>query len=308
MRYGLAAACLLLSVSSFSQKVTWNRFTLTEENDFLNILPRGLDRYYSQGLRLALNYQHEHTRHWRLIHPGAGPNAVQEYEVSLTQQLFTPSHTQTPFFQFTTDRPYAACAFLSHAAVSTDTITHNRFTSRLDIGIMGPAALGQEIQTFFHTLTREPVPQGWGNQMQNDIYLNYLVEWNKELRLSKKLIAGSVVQINAGTIYNNAAVGLSLRTPPGNLKNLFRYEFFFRPTLRLVLYNSLLQGGLLAHAENNIRQYFLTNTSLLVGQGQAGFAIKRKKKSFVYSTTFLTREFHSGFTHFYSGITLGFDF
>ena len=41
-------------------------------------------------------------------------------------------------------------------------------TVEIDVGMVGPAALGEPIQTKWHQLIGSPQPRGWGNQIPNE--------------------------------------------------------------------------------------------------------------------------------------------
>ncbi len=52
-------------------------------------------------------------------------------------------------------------------------------TVELDLGMIGPAALGKQVQTEWHKLVGVATPQGWGNQLHNEpgLLLAYIEKW-----------------------------------------------------------------------------------------------------------------------------------
>ena len=58
MRFLVSTLALMFvfCYSAEGQRVKWKSFRLTEENDFFNVKPRGIDRYYTQGVRFELTY------------------------------------------------------------------------------------------------------------------------------------------------------------------------------------------------------------------------------------------------------------
>ena len=59
-------------------------------------------------------------------------------------------------------------------------VVENRLqTVELDLGMIGPAALGKPVQTEWHKLVDADIPQGWGNQLRNEpgVLLAYLEKW-----------------------------------------------------------------------------------------------------------------------------------
>ncbi len=94
----------------------------------------------------------------------------------LGQNLYTPRRITVaqpqPF-----DRPWAAWLYIGGVAQSVE---RNRLqTVELDVGMIGPAALGKLVQTEWHKLVGADQPQGWGNQLHNEpgVLLAYLEKW-----------------------------------------------------------------------------------------------------------------------------------
>jgi hypothetical protein len=62
----------------------------------------------------------------------------------------------------------------------------------LSVGVIGPAAGGEEIQTAIHRNTKNDLPHGWRYQIQNDFILNYTLTYEHCL-----LQLGQVLDITA---------------------------------------------------------------------------------------------------------------
>jgi lipid A 3-O-deacylase len=136
--------------------------TVDIENDAV----AGTDRDYSSGLRL--NYVSPvgdlpdfASRAGRVLY-GAGDQRI---SIGLSQSIFTPANTQIdppdPH-----DRPYAAELTANFALIQD----HDDWRSVLgvDLGMVGPAALGQELQNGFHGLIGDTPNRGWGYQIHNE--------------------------------------------------------------------------------------------------------------------------------------------
>ena len=135
--------------------------TLRIENDALN----GTDRYYTAGEHLG----------WTSA-PGQVPDGIaslaralwgdgqQRIGLGLTQLLFTPENTQTippnPH-----DRPYAGLLLAGASLIEDSARTRN--VLGLDLGVIGPAALGADVQNGFHTVLGETTTSGWSAQLPN---------------------------------------------------------------------------------------------------------------------------------------------
>lgn len=143
-----------------------NEFQIYIENDKWT----GTDRYYTNGLkfgfgtdagRLAdlLNAPSESLLR-RITH---GTGCVQ-LGLFFGQNMYTPRRITVAAPQ-PNDRPWAAWLYVGGVAqrVEQDKLQ----TVEIDIGMVGPAALGRQVQTEWHHLVGADTPQGWGNQIPN---------------------------------------------------------------------------------------------------------------------------------------------
>lgn len=210
---------------------------LLYENDFF----AATDRYYTQGIYLEVVHPaiaRSPLRHV-LITPSRHPTRV---GVAFGDEGYTGSDLKQSEI-VPGDHPWAGTKQLHAFAISTDTLRHRRLSSQLTIGLIGQGAAGREIQTFIHERTGNTIPQGWGNQIRNDVILNYAV--TAEQRLAA---AGNTVQLwssaaaRAGTFQTSLSLGGTLLA--GRIGRLHVYA---APALRLVGYDATLQGGMFNH-------------------------------------------------------------
>ena len=107
--------------------------------------------------------------------------------LSLGQLMYTPTSTER--YELVEDgRPYAAYLYGGIAY-------HTRSDGQLDIvelniGMVGPAALGHETQDFIHDLRGFEKYNGWDNQLRNELGLQLIVE-HKE-RIFQGKVVGTV--------------------------------------------------------------------------------------------------------------------
>lgn len=137
------------------------------ENDML----AHTDRYYTNGIKVGVGRAFESFAgglkspsnallHWLT---DAGPEA--EVGVFFGQNMYTPSDIRKAENQ-PNDRPWAAWLYAGAAA---QRVKANRLDSvELDVGMVGPAALGEQVQSAWHRLIGAPQPQGWANQIPNE--------------------------------------------------------------------------------------------------------------------------------------------
>jgi len=98
--------------------------------------------------------------------------------VSLGQLIYTPADRDATALQVD-DRPYAGYLYLGFGF-------HARTSDRLDsvgvnLGVVGPAALGEQAQDAIHDLRNIKKFQGWDNQLRNEPALQLVYE--NKLRL-----------------------------------------------------------------------------------------------------------------------------
>ncbi len=295
-------------VPSVGQRVKWEAFRLTEENEFFNVTHRGIDRYYTQGMRFEFTYQVSDRKFIERLLIPASSSAINTYSVSLSQQIFTPKLTDSYFFAG--DMPYAGALYFSESLESLDTTAQFRLSTRLDAGLIGPLSFGEQTQLLFHKIIHNDLAVGWSTQLRNDIYLNYSLKAEKSLTKPNSLFkVEGKGELNLGTVLISAVPGVNLSINNWlNRSKKFSWQVFFKPEARLVFFNALLQGGMLnqANAGEFYSQYFINRIKPVVYSHSMGFRIRYNKFDFLYRQVNLTREFTGQQPHYYS--TLMFTF
>ncbi len=141
-----------------------SEFQLFVENDML----ARADRYYTNGIKLGGGVPFD-----LLQFPAAEllrqltPEDSGKIHLGLFvgQNLYTPQSITISQPQ-PLDRPWAAWLYLGGAAQRTK---GNRLdTVEIDLGLVGPSALGREVQAGWHRLIGSPQPMGWHNQIGNE--------------------------------------------------------------------------------------------------------------------------------------------
>ena len=176
------------------------------ENDML----ARTDRYYTNGIKLGVGLPFD-----LLQHPAAellrqlAPQSSESAHVGLFvgQNLYTPKSIKIAAPQ-PYDRPWAAWLYLG--GVAQRAVGNSLDTVEIDVGMVGPAALGRQVQSNWHRLIGSPQPQGWDNQLPNEPA--FLVSW-----LQKRRYGGDSVDfvphggVTVGTVMTLARVGGMLR-------------------------------------------------------------------------------------------------
>lgn len=162
-------------------------FQVFVENDML----AHSDRYYTNGIKFGGGLPIRVLREVlgdTLEGPAAnlldalGPKAVGEIKVGMFagQNLYTPKSITVATPQ-PNDRPWAAWLYVGGVAQRA---LGNRLDSvEIDIGMVGPAALGREIQSGWHRLIDSPRPLGWQHQLPNEPA--FLVSYLSKQRIAR---------------------------------------------------------------------------------------------------------------------------
>lgn len=173
----------------------------------------GTDQYYTNGIKIGGGVPAEHLLKLLSVPPSALLDAItagasNHLGFFVGQNLYTPRDitisAPQPF-----DRPWAAWLYLGGVAQSAkDGRLH---TVEFDLGLVGPPALGEEVQTFWHRLVDAPKPQGWDNQVKAEP--GFLVSYLHKRRFGDRSGVQIVPHAGAsiGTIMTFARAGAIVR-------------------------------------------------------------------------------------------------
>lgn len=329
--------CLILSLffASFSNinAQTIGFFRIEEANDIVS--PENQDRYFTQGLKFELATKKMDGFLNKILVGKLLPHLIGDsmntnvHSISFTQNFFTPAD-KTADTVLVNDRPFAGTMFLTFRNYATAPTLNQRLISEFSIGILGPYAFGKQMQNGVHTLFKNQNADtnilGWNYQLNNDIYLNYKLHYERKLFYSKNLEANSVYQFNIGTIYNDFGIGGRVRIgffksyfdPHLGLlnrknKNVSFRSFmkniqvfgFYNPVVKLVLYNSLLQGGVINNQIGTIEHRLNEkDVTRLVVDGSYGLTMIAGRFALTLTEYFRSQEFKFGYNHRYGTIML----
>jgi lipid A 3-O-deacylase len=303
-----------------AQKINIPQFLkISEDNDFFNLRGEGTDRGYSSGLRLELYY----TKTRKASFPSSllvitNNEADNLYGFGLSQNLFTPSNISASNIQFG-ERPYAGTLLISNMLISSDNLKKQRITTSISTGLIGKYAFGENIQSWFHGAIGYKKPKGWSNQIQTDVLLNYYINYEKLVfSAANNLEIIGNISGNAGTLSNNAGVGLQFRAgrfndyfsnheklnskiPAYDSKKISFY-FYMKTEVVAVMDNSLLQGGFFSHDKSpyTISKDSITRAFL---QYEYGIVMSKSRVGIAFYERLRTPEFKNTYTEQIGNIT-----
>ena len=149
-------------------------WTIQGENDSVSTTPGGSDKFYTSGLRLGW------TSGTDLVPPIAAQIATTVWgdgttrvSFNLSQQIYSPTNTAR-FRPNPRDRPVAA--YLAGTFAILHDTERTRSVLAMTVGVIGPSALGRQVQNGFHELIRLRLNNGWGGQLPDEAALEFLGE------------------------------------------------------------------------------------------------------------------------------------
>jgi lipid A 3-O-deacylase len=162
-------------------------FALYVENDTRKMGGPGSDQSYSNGIKISYIYAENRIPRWsRPVVHGLSflapdlEKAKLNYAFSAGHQIYTPNNTQETAL-IKDDRPYAGWLYLGFmVCLRQDKVEH---FLELNLGTLGPSALGQEIQNTTHGMIGEEKALGWSNSLNDEpaIQLFYQKRYKRSL-------------------------------------------------------------------------------------------------------------------------------
>lgn len=230
---------------------------------------------------------------------------TRRFGMILGQNIFTPEDISRSDL-ILDDRPYAGWLYLG-AGFVTEGGEKQKFMENLEIslGVVGPAALGEQVQSEWHDLIKVKEPQGWDNQLDNEPGFILFYERKLPLRPTWEKL-NTIIDLTPsagfalGNVFTYFAAGLTLRLgynipndygPPRirpglagsgffTPKNRFTWYLFAGVEGRAVGRNIFLDG-------NTFQDSHSVDKKILVGDLQVGIVVT------------LFRNFRMGFTNIF---------
>ena len=280
-------------------------WTLQDENATITTAPL-TDRFYTNGLRVGWTSPTDFAPAplATMAHALWGDGRVR-ISFDLTQQIYTPRETSV-LRAPRGDRPYAG-VLLGTFGLQSDTETA-RSTLSLGLGIIGPSALGKQVQNGFHDLIGQAPSRGWDSQIRDEPALQLLS--SRVWRLKTGTIGGletealPAVTGGVGTLRVYVEGGMTFRIgqgldadfgAPRLSPGLTGGTAFSRPDRigwyvfaglngRAVAYDTTLRGSYLQNGPN-------VKTIPGVGEAQAGIALLILGARLTYTHVVQTQEF-----------------
>lgn len=311
LRFAAVALCAALPALADDrvEGEHYGTWTFTYENDLL----AGTDRYYTSGVQAAWRSPVFVPPSWLgfltdgpgIIFPNGG---TPRWGLAFGQNIYTPADTQArnpnPF-----DRPYAGWLYGSIGLVS---YTPREYGSiELQLGIVGPGALGEQTQNGVHDAMNIDRALGWAYQIKDEPGVNLILtrqwRWNTDPFIGD-VRAGIVPSITAsiGNVQTYAAAGLMLRVGdeleadfgPPRMRPSISGSNFYQPDGRWGWYAFVGVDGRAVARDifldgNTWRESRSVDREVFVADANAGIAVVMPFARLTVSYTARSREFET---------------
>jgi hypothetical protein len=290
--------------------------SLVVENDSLS---SGADRNYTSGIEVTYVSPAAGVPDW-LQGTGGFTRAISKSDpdfwgIAFGQSIFTPEDIEAnpaPPDQ----HPYAGWLYMQLMVAAEQDVPAGRSpgyldTYELDLGLVGPSALGEEAQSSIHQFLGAPDPKGWDSQLHDELAFAAAFDrrW-RAARLFTDYVPGGLeadltpsAGVTLGTLRTEARLGVTARVgyridsdygPARVRPSLASVEHFAGGPLAWNIFLGL-QGRAVAHDifldGNTFEDSASVERKPYVADLQAGFAVSAGDWRLTYTFVARTEEF-----------------
>ena len=299
-------AQLIDNSSTFRNISRKSYFRFHYDNDYFT----KTDEYYSQGI--TFEYVNPAIKRFPLSKLLWKPfKALPQYGVSFNVFGYTPTTILSDSILYG-DRPFNSSISLKTFLIQVDDVHQQQISSAFSVGVMGPAALGYDIQYNIHRWTDNPLPHGWQHQTKNDIIINYQLNYEKQIvAAGNNFLLNTTAEARLGTLNIKLSGGINFmagrfnkRFTVNDVKRKAEYYFYAQSRINVIGYDASMQGGLF----NRKSSYVISagNINRITFQTDAGIIVNFRKLYLSYTQSILTKEFRTGKYHRWGGVSVGF--
>jgi len=311
------ALLLLSSVSAYAENAPakpkeLGTFSVKFENDLFS----GADQNYTNGIRLSwLSPEGDTIRPLQYVRDllealAQDNNKSTRFGLSTGQELYTPKDRYRTDL-ITDDRPYAGWLY---SGLSLHTVTQRQNERKdlesieLDVGVVGPYALGEQTQNFVHRIRVIDTFDGWDNQLKNEIGL--ALHYERKWRFFDPVPLGPMqfdaiphAGVSVGNVITQGNVGGAVRWglnlphnfgPPTLIQGGASVDRFPEDSISSYLF-AAADGRYVAHSifldGNTFRNSHSVDKENWVGDLSFGAAILIGRFKLSYANAFRTKEF-----------------
>jgi len=168
--FKLFISLLLIAIQTLLADEEWElkRTNFYFENDIYS----GTDEDYTAGMRLSFLYSIEDDKEYPLYELLFLDYGLHDsyFTAALTNQIFTPIDTNNSDV-VADERPYASWSYLEFGMHKS--YTNHLLSMLLQVGAVGEISGGEWLQKAAHDLVGNNSPNGWDNQLNNELGVNF---------------------------------------------------------------------------------------------------------------------------------------
>jgi len=267
------------------------------------------DHYFSSGVNIIVYAPFIARSPFNKIMLSAGKESLNYSALTFTHNLYTPIYYDT-LSNRSIDHPFAAYILIGNRKESFNVKRQFKLTSELQLGVIGPIAGGQVFQNTLHEYIPIAGPvEGWEDQISNDLCLQY------SAMLEKGILNFNYFELNANTgaklgiPHTEGGLGLYCRLGCFDVyfKNIgiskdtdWQVWLFCAGDANLVIYNAVLQGGLLNRAE----RHNLQNINHVLWHTRFGGTLVYKTIKFEIAQEVISPSFPTALWHRWAYVSL----
>lgn len=272
------AACLLCILAAHPAAAQQlETVTLRWDNDILALRGTGAppDHDYTQGLHVVAELRGVP----RGLSGRVDPRRAL-LRLSAGQEIYTPRRDGPE--PVPGERPYAGWLYAA-AALDLSDRNGTRHTIALELGLTGPAALGEPVQNGFHHLVGSTPQEGWDHQLATELAgsARYRASWPRE---HSGVLLVPHAEVEVGTLRTGGAAGLTARAGAPKHGRGWYAEGEVRQ--EWVARNLFLDG-------NTYRASVRTETRPWVGEAAIGAGFRARRWSLEYRYVVRSREYET---------------
>ncbi len=282
--------------------------TVLFENDSTFLKPnKATDRHYTHGTKFTFAHQPRWAERLAPLlpfSPATGDALKTAAGYAFGQNIYTPDRIELSTLQ-PNDQPYAGWLYIGAYLQRASATVFDHF--EVNLGLIGPSALAEDIQHGVHDTFDETEPRGWDHQLGDEPGIDFIYQRKWKITLLTSHGADAVQLISQagftlGTIRRHANAGALVRMGvnlpddfgPGRIEEPAAATglphaspgayVFVRLGAKAVEHNTILEG-------NNHKPSHGVDAEDLVGEVQVGLVILWGEFELGYSQTYLTRQF-----------------
>jgi hypothetical protein len=268
------------------------------------------DREYSYGSEISLLYYRKEIKDIALHIPFTAYKSADNYiSFAYSQEIYTPSDIESSEL-IEDERPYAGYMYFSVGIYQS--YEHVLRSLIMQAGLVGPSANMESVQKFVHGLIGSPMPQGWDNQLEDELTLqiNYsqkhyynlekvfgldtvaIPEFGFELgNASTKAFAGSLLRLGWGVpkdygtySMTNSSYSKIPLSPNNSYSKSWIFCFNFGVRTNIIVQDIFLDGNSFTASHSVEKENFTL-------EGMYGFSLRYENIDIDYVRIHTTKEY-----------------